>query len=364
MRREHTGVFKTADGRYGVDYRTPDGHRHHYIVGSKQLAINIYRARMAEIFEQRYRPQPPTRMTFAELATMNLKRKRGRIQELSYCSDRQRTRELVNALGPYLIDEITPPMVDALLSKLRNSGLEGSTCNRYRAALSSAFSYAVDMELLAKNPVKKVPKYPESEGRTRRLQADERPALFEAVRRLHPQREPELVLLLHTGLRKNGMFQLRWQDVDLDRAQITVVNKGGGTYRVELNSLAVAALRELHAKSGGREKVCQSRAYWSSTDWLEECIKAAGIEDFTPHDLRHTFGSEAIEAGADLVSVQLSMGHRNIQTTRKRYVHLSTAHIKTQLEKMVSNTTPVMDSQKDTSTAEIAQVIELKAVNK
>lgn len=394
-RRKDTGIWKAPNGMWGIDYRTPDGKRHRPIIGLKQRAKDVLHQRKVEILDGRYRPQPQVRMTFAELVEKSLESKRGLISEFSYYSDRQRLTEISKTLGPHLIDQITPIMCDDLLTKLRLGGLEGSTCNRYRMAMSGAFAYAVRMKLLVANPLKGIPQYKEADERRRCLDADEDAALFAAIRRLHPEREAEAVLMLNTGLRKGGHFALRWQDVNLESRQIVVHSKRT-RYEVSLNDQAVAALRELHARSGGREKVCQSGCYSRSMDWLNECVKAAGIEDFTAHDLRHTFGTRAIKAGADLCSVQKLMGHKSILTTRKRYVHLDDEHLLAQVQKLGSaqNDKPLstehrlaqvaklledqqlstadklaqiqklMDSRKDKSKVEAAQVVELKAVSK
>ena len=223
-RREDTGIWKAGPGRYGVDYRTPDGKRVRKIIGSKKLAIRYLEARKAEIFENRYRPAAPARMTFAELAAKALESKRGRIGKLSYDSERGRSKYLIEKLGPSLIDTISPVTVDELLSKLSRQGKAGATINRYRSVLSSCFSYARRMKLITENPVRDVPKYPEPRCRKRFLGVDEEPALRQAIRDNYPERLAEFVLILHTGLRKGEMFGLRWKDVDLDSAhpQITV----------------------------------------------------------------------------------------------------------------------------------------------
>jgi hypothetical protein len=51
-------------------------------------------------------------------------------------------------------------------------------------------------------------------------------------------------------------------------------------------------------------------------------IKRAGLRHFRFHDLRHTFGSLLIEAGAPLPYVRDQMGHSSIQVTADKYVHL------------------------------------------
>jgi site-specific recombinase XerD len=43
--------------------------------------------------------------------------------------------------------------------------------------------------------------------------------------------------------------------------------------------------------------------------------RLAGLEDVTPHTLRHSFGKHALDAGADLVSVAALLGHQRLETT-------------------------------------------------
>jgi hypothetical protein len=51
-------------------------------------------------------------------------------------------------------------------------------------------------------------------------------------------------------------------------------------------------------------------------------VRAAGLEDFTFHDLRHTFGTRLAASGADVVKIRELMGHASITTTM-RYMHAS-----------------------------------------
>jgi site-specific recombinase XerD len=56
-------------------------------------------------------------------------------------------------------------------------------------------------------------------------------------------------------------------------------------------------------------------------------LRKSGIEPpFRLYDLRHTYGTRAIEAGIDVFSVAKLMGHADLDTTQ-RYVHLSKGHL-------------------------------------
>lgn len=48
--------------------------------------------------------------------------------------------------------------------------------------------------------------------------------------------------------------------------------------------------------------------------------REAGINDFSVHDLRHTFGTRLADAGVDVVKIKELMGHASIVTTM-RYIH-------------------------------------------
>ena len=59
----------------------------------------------------------------------------------------------------------------------------------------------------------------------------------------------------------------------------------------------------------------------------ERALKASGIEPrFRLYDLRHTYGTRAIEAGMNPLTLAKLMGHADLKTTQ-RYVHLSKQHL-------------------------------------
>lgn len=53
---------------------------------------------------------------------------------------------------------------------------------------------------------------------------------------------------------------------------------------------------------------------------IDTIFDSAGLDDFTPHDIRHSFASEALSAGYTLDQIGEPFGHTDIQTTR-RYAH-------------------------------------------
>lgn len=139
------------------------------------------------------------------------------------------------------------------------------------------------------------------------------------------------------GLRRGELVSLRWRHVDFTRSLIHVVEnvsagqdarvKDGEGRTVPLApqlAEALAAWRPADANDGallfpgtqpGRklDGDALSARYCKARD-------AAGLRGLRFHDLRHTFGSLAVDGSASLVQVQAWMGHADVKTTM-RYLH-------------------------------------------
>jgi integrase len=225
---------------------------------------------------------------------------------------------------------------------MRNEGLTGSTVNRYRSLISSIYSFAVHTGRLAVNPIARVKRFKESEGRVRYLKQDEEILLRAVIKSICPDREPEIDLALYTGMRRGEQFTLKWADADLANGILTVRGKTGMRHIVA-NSSARAALErmKLNASRLGltSEYVCPDAAPNLRRDtrsWLEEALKKAGVRNFHWHDLRHTFASRLVMSGVDIRTVQELLGHKSILMTM-RYSHLSPDHRAAAAEKIGGN---------------------------
>jgi integrase len=159
----------------------------------------------------------------------------------------------------------------------------------------------------------------ENNARVRWLTIKEETELRNVIKEKFPQHLPEFDIALNTGLRLGEVYNLNWEDVDLQTRIVTVrLSKNGETRHVALDALALAAfeiLRKTKKSSGPVFLNQRSECLTGPRYWSESAVEKAGIENFTWHCLRHTFASRFVIAGVDLRTVQELLGHKSIQMT-------------------------------------------------
>jgi site-specific recombinase XerD len=148
-----------------------------------------------------------------------------------------------------------------------------------------------------------------------------------------------LMTLYATGARNAELTRLKVSDIDSQRMVIHIQGgKGRKDRDVMLSPKLLVALRanwrHFHRKSstwlflGNRhhngDSPIDTKTVWHACD---QAAKRAGIQKRVyPHLLRHCFATHLLEAGADLRTLQVLLGHQDLKETLI-YVHLSTRHL-------------------------------------
>jgi integrase len=192
------------------------------------------------------------------------------------------------------------------------------TINRKLAFLKHLLSKAVEWGKVNENPLKKVRLYREDHARTRFLTDEEEANLLACC---GPPLKPLVVTALNTGFRASELLSLTWQDVDFRRGLASV--RAGYAMNGEARSIPMNDTLTMLMKSGklhaaeGDQVFCNrhSQPYRSFRTAFERAVRQAGIQDFTFHDLRHTFASRLVMAGVDLPTVKELLGHKDITMT-------------------------------------------------
>jgi integrase len=243
-------------------------------------------------------------------------------------------------IGVYLLSDVTPALIAQYRDELANGityrgkPRTPATVVRYMAALSHAFTIAIkEWGWLEDSPTRKVTKPTESRGRVRFLDDDDRKRLLIACKE-SPNHllYPCVILALSSGMRQGELMRLKWQDVNLKESFLILhETKNGDSRRVPLSGLGLELLRE-HAKvrrldtqllfpsERNPEKPIDLRKAYANA------LKAAEINDFHWHDLRHCTASYLAMNGASLAEIAEVLGHKTLSMV-KRYSHLSDGHV-------------------------------------
>lgn len=146
-----------------------------------------------------------------------------------------------------------------------------------------------------------------------------------------------LELLYGSGLRISEATALDVDELDLDRARVTVWGKGAKQRAVPLSDPAADALRRWLAD--GRALLVtpdtpagavflNGRGRRLTPRDARRIVDRRAAEPTHPHALRHTFATHLLDGGADLRVVQELLGHSDVATTQ-RYTHVSKERLRT-----------------------------------
>jgi integrase/recombinase XerD len=156
---------------------------------------------------------------------------------------------------------------------------------------------------------------------------------------LTPYHHTLLMTLYATGVRRAELARLKVSDVDSKRMVIHVQGgKGRKDRDVLLSPKLLEELREHWRRLRRKPSVwlfpgnrwhtgdtpIDTKVVWNA---CKEAAKRAGIKkDLHPHTLRHCFATHLLEAGADLRTIQILLGHGDLKETTI-YLHLSERHL-------------------------------------
>ena len=225
------------------------------------------------------------------------------------------------------------------------------------------FNRAIDWNYLDSNPAKKVKLFSETENlRERILSFDDEEALI-GVASGHLR--SMIIVGLNTGMRRNEILKLKWEQVDFVMMLVKVENTKSGKPRIiPVNRRLFIELDGLKRKNGISSFVfLNPKTGLPFTDVkkaFHSAVKQAKIGSLRFHDLRHTFASRLVAAGVDLITVKELLGHHSVRVT-ERYTHSQPAQKREAVDcllspKMITNV-PVMSSPEGPAGAAVMESI-------
>lgn len=296
-------------------------------VTDKKLAEKIYHKVMVQIAEGKwFPPEAGAEKTVKDLLERYLRdHSAPNRAPTTHRGDVSRAQHLIRAFGDLTLKEMRPSLLAAHKSKRRAEGAAAKTINNELTLLSHAFQLAVkEWEWVAENPVQRVSKEKVHNLIERWLTAEEEARLLAAS----PVWLQEIIVFaVNTGFRQSEILNLQWCNVDLFRRTITLLEqKNGGRDTLPVNAKTLEVLK-------ARAKVRTLKSDYvffngaghrmDARDLLRvfyPAMRKADVKRFRFHDLRHTFATRLVQAGADIYTVQ-KLGRWKTISMVMRYAH-------------------------------------------
>lgn len=251
--------------------------------------------------------------------------------------------------------------------------LSPKTIKNIHLTISAALGDAVDCGLISSNVCKGIVLPKKAEKEMRVLNLSEQAAIHKAALSSNEPFHFGVYLSLMTGMRLGEVLGLQWRDINNEKCTISVrrtVNRlqtldgKGKTERVVDSPKSKSSIRDIPIDNDTirlfeRHKIILGETLsvsdFKRTDFVfsstypypaepktmqkkfSQLASSEGIEDVHFHCLRHTFATRAIEGGMDVKTLSVLLGHANVETTLKRYVHVLEKHKREAMETFLAN---------------------------
>jgi len=324
-------IFWVSKCINGIQYRQSAG------TDKKMEAVAFYERWTAELREQvkngkpivkQEQRQEPEQITFAELSSKYLEFINGRLK--SY----DRLKSFIKKLNSYFANkrlaDFTVLDIENMQSDILKNNLSVSYANRLTAVLKRMFVKALDWQLVSDDIIKVIRRAKLIKGEIKRLRYLSDDEAQRLIDNCDTYLKPIVITALNTGMRKSEILRLEWSRVDLkNRIILLDKTKNGERREIPINDTLFNCLSGI-IRNIKTDYVFYNpdtlKPYNDIKKGFATALKKSKILDFRFHDLRHTFASSLVMAGADLATIQKLLGHKDIKMTL-RYAHLSSVHL-------------------------------------
>ncbi len=253
--------------------------------------------------------------------------------------------------GGSSINDLTVQVIRNYIEHLCDRNLSPSTRRRKMATLRHFFAFLLEENHISFDPTHgiELPKLPRNLPRT--LREDD---VLKIIKTIHHLPHPDCIrvsclieLLYGSGLRVTELVSLPLKTImpllqESCHLSITLKGKGGKHRMVPITGISLSSLkaymevRKHYIKDPSRDNP------WLFPSWgesghltrqrlfqiLKDLALQSGLDpaQVSPHVLRHAFATHLLHRGADILSLQKLLGHKDIRTT-EIYTHLEISHL-------------------------------------
>lgn len=207
--------------------------------------------------------------------------------------------------------------------ELDSKELKPSMKNLILTITKSVFKYGEDFHDL-KNPSRMLKKFRDEKTEMKVWTPEQFDQFIKCVKLNHYRNLFTFIYM--TGCRKSEAINLRYDDIVGNRCHIRGTKTKASDRYITLPDALTRILSPV------LEQRCERSPFvfggdvplniGTARDIFKASTKKAGLPKIRIHDLRHSFATNAIAAGCNIVAVSKYLGHSNINTTLTVYAHL------------------------------------------
>nr|WP_258881777.1 site-specific integrase [Paenibacillus sp. sptzw28] len=283
--------------------------------------------------------------------------------------------------------DVTKQQYQTALNKLKAKGFADNTLDGIHRTGRMVFKKALELDVIKTDPTafayvpkvqKTVEQIEQAEAVVKYLEKEELALFLRTAKDEGRDRDYAIFMTLaYTGMRAGELCALKWKDVDFEEHSITISK----TYYNPTNNIRsyqiltpktasanrsievdVAVIRELEKLRQAQERLKYGKSNYHDKDFvfaktgnsagypeyikiienrMRRLLQLAGLNpSLTPHSLRHTHTSLLAEAGVELHDIMDRLGHKDDDTTRNIYMHVT----KTKKKEAVQKFSELMNS--------------------
>ena len=375
MPRRGENIWKRKDGRWEARYikcRTEDGKAKYGSVYAK--SYKDVRRKRDEILSALPQQKNINReISVKTVVSEFLADKKPKVKLSTYTRYVENSEwYIVPALGNLVITDLSQDNIDSFSAHLKSEGkknggaLSSKTVKDILAVLRQVIKYATKKKYISSPEF--IIEVPKQGKRSIQIFSHKEQAKLERISSsLEDPLKYGIYLCLYTGLRIGELCALRWDDLDLNKAILSVNHTvlrirdysqadGKRTKLVIESPKTESSLRQIPLPEAinrslsqikgnlaapdiaffltGTSKLIEPRNYYEK---YKRYLKEADLEGFNFHALRHTFATRCIEKGIDPKALSELLGHASVQITLDRYVHPTMETKRDCMERLVSN---------------------------
>lgn len=276
---------------------------------------------------------------FSDWFSQYVRLRENRLAKKTLAGDREAYKSFCAYLSKdKFLNDITTNDIEEWYNQLLKEKATGTANCRLRH-IKTLFNMAVKKKYIQQSPCD-IEKARETVNKIRTLTESEVQILLQCM----PEEWKHLVKIsLYTGARAGELARFKKKDVDLKRQTITIESvpenptKSKKFRVVPLPIVSLDLFQKIITLHKNEYLLLNKKNNPWVVDWIthgfSKYSKLSGV-GCTFHDFRRTYGGWLVMSGADLVTVQENLGHSDISTTRKHYIHLMMDHKKAQVDRL------------------------------